>query len=82
MTRGVVRLRKTTINTTVTYPRDGGSTRLELTPGGGLSAGVRLGSEVMVAMRLRIFSIVHSSDARRNERRPEVSFTRTKSEEN
>lgn len=55
MTSGVVRERKTTIIIMVMYPCDGGSTRLEVTPGGGVSAGVRFGSCVVVDMKERTY---------------------------
>lgn len=50
MTRGVVMARKMTKHVIVMYARDGGSTRLEMTPGGAFSAGVQFGSAAGVDM--------------------------------
>lgn len=47
---GVVRERKITKHVMVMYARDGGSTRLEITPGGAFSAGFTSGSEAGVDM--------------------------------
>ena len=49
-TRGVVRARKMTKHVIVMYACDGGSTRLEMTPGGAFSAGVKFGSAAGVDM--------------------------------
>lgn len=50
-TMGVVRVRKITKHVMVIYAREGGSMRLEMTPGGAVSAGVRAGSDMTLLER-------------------------------